>query len=62
MTIPTLCEVDGVDRTEEFRYLDDLGEDSLNNMWGCDEHIEDRFGHNAETAGRIVSKWLETAT
>ena len=58
----TLCEVDGVDRTEEFKHLDKLLENGGTNLYGAlpFRHLSAAFAYADETNTEIVLHWLKT--
>lgn len=48
--------------TEEqvFRFLDDLRESGVTNMYGAGPYVQDEFGMDEIEAGRFLVSWMET--
>ncbi len=45
---------------EEFKYLDDLRESGVTNMFGAIPYLVGSFGIENKAANDILGKWMET--
>jgi hypothetical protein len=45
---------------EHLKYLDDLRESGLTNMFGAVPYIKEEFGLDRKTSRQILSYWMET--
>ena len=46
-------------QTTVFKFLDDLRESGVTNMFGASPYLQERFGFSRYDANRFLTKWME---
>lgn len=49
-----------MDKEQVFRFLDELRESGITNMFGAAPYVEEEFGVDRKEARKLLVEWMET--
>ena len=56
----TVNDSDLTEYTEHLKYLDELREDGVVNMFGARPYLQQEFGLDKAEAGKVLKLWMDT--